>query len=62
MSKNSYFQKVIENDLFRHGKTKFATGAGLWTLGALTGNTNLQQTGQALAGLGLLSKAGGLLG
>merc|ERR1711976_1085326 len=40
----------------QHGKTKFATGVGLWTLGALTGNTNLQQTGQALAGLGLVTK------
>ena len=47
---------------FSHGKSKVLTGAALWGVGAITNNQNLQQTGQALAGLGLLSKAGGLIG
>ena len=42
----------------RHGRTKFATGAGLWALGAITGNQGWQNTGAGLAKLGLLSKLG----
>jgi len=44
--------------LKQHGKTKFATGAGLWALGAITGNQGWQNTGAGLAKLGLLSKLG----
>ena len=41
-----------------HGRQKFATGAGLWALGAVTGNQGWQNTGAGLAKLGLLSKVG----
>ena len=43
---------------YSHGRQKFATGAGLWALGAITGNQGWQNTGAGLAKLGLLSKVG----
>ena len=43
---------------FSHGRTKFWTGAGLWGLGAVTGNSGLQNVGGGLAKLGLLTKVG----
>ena len=43
---------------YSHGRQKFATGAGLWALGAVTGNQGWQNTGAGLAKLGLLSKVG----
>ena len=42
--------------LFSHGKQKFWTGAGLYGLGAVTGNAGLKNTGAGLAKLGLLTK------
>ena len=42
----------------RHGAQKFATGAGLWALGAATGNSGWQNTGAGLAKLGLITKLG----
>jgi len=44
--------------LKQHGAQKFATGAGLFALGAVTGNSGWQNTGAGLAKLGLLSKLG----
>jgi len=44
--------------LKQHGATKFATGAGLWALGAVTGNSGWQNTGKGLAKLGLATKLG----
>ena len=41
---------------YRHGAQKFATGAGLWALGAVTGNSQLQNVGAGLGKLGLASK------
>ena len=52
--------KILFRFHCRHGKSKALTGVGLWAVGAATGNENLQQTGQALTGLGLLSKGVGL--
>ena len=37
---------------YSHGTTKVLTGAGLWALGAATGNQQLQQTGHGYAGGG----------
>ena len=42
--------------IFSVGKNKVKTGLGLFTLGAVTGNQQLQQTGQALTHLGLVTK------
>ena len=42
--------------IFSVGKNKVKTGLGLFALGAVTGNQHLQQTGQALTHLGLLTK------
>ena len=42
--------------LVSHGKQKFWTGAGLYGLGAVTGNAGLKNTGAGLAKLGLLTK------
>merc|ERR1711993_113040 len=42
----------------RHGATKVVTGAGLWALGAATGNQQLQQTGHGLKKLGAASLLG----
>merc|ERR550539_638462 len=44
--------------LKQHGAQKFATGAGLWALGAVTGNSGWQNTGKGLAKLGLATKLG----
>jgi hypothetical protein len=41
-----------------HGKQKFWTGAGLYGLGAVTGNSGLKNVGGGLAKLGLLTKVG----
>ena len=41
-----------------HGKQKFWTGAGLYGLGTLTGNSGLKNVGGGLAKLGLLTKVG----
>merc|ERR1712224_244358 len=48
----------VNQGLKNHGRQKFATGAGLWALGAVTGNKGWQNTGAGLAKLGLLSKVG----
>merc|ERR1712045_169 len=48
----------VNQGLKNHGRQKFATGAGLWALGAITGNQGWQNTGAGLAKLGLLSKVG----
>merc|ERR1711997_904603 len=42
----------------RHGATKLAAGAGVWALGAVTGNQQLQQTGHGLKKLGAASLIG----
>ena len=42
--------------IFSVGKNKVKTGLGLFALGAVTGNQQLQQTGQALTHLGLVTK------
>ena len=42
--------------IFNVGKNKVKTGLGLFALGAVTGNQQLQQTGQALTHLGLVTK------
>ena len=39
-----------------HGKQKVLTGAALYTVGKVTNNKNLQETGGALVGLGVASK------
>merc|ERR1712072_1355536 len=41
-----------------HGTTKLLTGAGLWGLGAVTGNQALQRTGEGLKGLGVATLIG----
>ena len=41
---------------FSHGKQKFWTGAGLYGLGAVTGNSGLKNVGGGLVKLGLLTK------
>merc|ERR1711997_123852 len=48
----------VNQGLKNHGRQKFATGAGLWALGTITGNQGWQNTGAGLAKLGLLSKVG----
>ena len=44
------------SNFYSHGKQKFWTGAGLYGLGAVTGNAGLKNTGAGLAKLGLLTK------
>ena len=41
-----------------HGQQKFWTGAGLYGLGAVTGNSGLKNVGGGLVKLGVLSKVG----
>ena len=43
---------------YSHGTTKVLTGAGLWALGAATGNQQLQQTGHGLKKLGAATLVG----
>ena len=43
---------------YSHGTTKLLTGAGLWGLGAVTGNQALQRTGEGLKGLGVATLIG----
>ena len=48
----------ISLTLYSHGRDKFWTGAGLYGLGAVTGNNQLKNVGGGLAQLGLLTKVG----
>merc|ERR1712122_206523 len=50
------FNRRPNQGLKNHGKQKFWTGAGLYGLGAVTGNAGLKNTGAGLAKLGLLTK------
>ena len=43
---------------YSHGTTKVLTGAGVWALGAVTGNQQLQSTGKALKTLGAATLVG----
>ena len=43
---------------YRHGTQKALIGAGLFGLGAITGNRGLQDTGAAIGALGLGTKLG----
>ena len=44
--------------LISHGTQKILTGAGLWGLGAITGNKQLQNTGHGLKKLGAATLIG----
>merc|ERR1711997_1085988 len=53
---NPFGRRRPNQGLKQHGRNKFYTGAGLWALGSLTGNSGLQNVGGGLAQLGLASK------
>merc|ERR1712223_1152379 len=50
------FNRRPNQGLKNHGKQKFWTGAGLYGLGAVTGNSGLKNVGGGLVKLGLLTK------
>merc|ERR1711899_268360 len=52
------FNRRPNQGLKNHGRNKFWTGAGLYGLGAVTGNSGLQNVGGGLVKLGLLTKLG----
>merc|ERR1712001_515640 len=52
------FNRNPNQGIKNHGHQKFWTGAGLYGLGAVTGNQGLKNVGGGLAKLGLLTKVG----
>jgi len=52
------FNRRPNQGLKSHGQQKFWTGAGLYGLGAVTGNSGLKNVGGGLVKLGVLSKVG----